>query len=120
MQADVIHIGDFKSYGENFYRTGPSEPALRQEEELIGSVFDGIVNDVAEGRKLTPDKVRALIDHGSMTAREAKEAGLADELFYRTGFNAKLRETYGKDADFDDCYELPISTDPRSRDWWIF
>lgn len=115
VQADVIHIGDFKSYGENFYRTGPSEPALRQEEELIGSVFDGIVNDVAEGRKLTPDKVRALIDRGSMTAREAKEAGLADELFYRTGFNAKLRETYGKDADFDDCYELPDLDGPKIK-----
>jgi protease-4 len=113
--ADVIHIGDFKSYGENYYRTGPSEPALRQEEELIGSIFDGIVADVAEGRKLTPDKVRGLIDCGTLTAREAKEAGLADELLYRTGFNAKLRETYGKDADFDDSYELPDLDGPKIK-----
>jgi len=115
VQADVIHIGDFKSYGENFYRTGPSEPALRQEEDLVGSIFDDIVNDVAEGRKLAPDKVREVIDRGTLTAKEAKEAGLADDLLYRTGFNEKLRETYGKDADFDDSYELPDLDGPKVK-----
>ena len=30
VQVDVVHIGDFKSAGENFYRTGPSEAALKQ------------------------------------------------------------------------------------------
>ncbi len=115
VQADVIHIGEFKSYGENFYRTGPSEAALRQDEELIGSIFDGIIYDIAEGRKLAPEKVLSLIDRGSMTAKEAKEAGLADELLYRTGFNAKLREIYGKDADFDDAYELPDLDGPKIK-----
>lgn len=113
VQADVIHIGDFKSYGENYYRTGPSEPARVQEEQLIDSIYSAIVSDVAGGRKLSEAKVRELVDRGTMTATEAKDAGLADELLYRTGFNAKVRETYGADADYDFGYQLPDLDGPQ-------
>lgn len=111
--ADVIHIGDFKSYGENYYRTGPSDPAKLQEEQLIDSIYNVIVGDVATGRKLPEAKVRELVDRGTMTAAEAKEAGLADELLYRTGFNAKVRETYGAEADYDSGYQLPDLDGPQ-------
>ncbi len=113
VQADVIHIGDFKSYGENYYRTGPSEPARLQEEQLIDSIYSAIVSDVAGGRKLSEAKVRELVDRGTMTAAEAKDAGLADELLYRTGFNAKVRETYGAEADYDFGYQLPDLDGPQ-------
>lgn len=113
VQADVIHIGDFKSYGENYYRTGPSEPARVQEEQLIDSIYSAIVGDVAGGRKLSEAKVRELVDRGTMTATEAKDAGLADELLYRTGFNARVRETYGADADYDFGYQLPDLDGPQ-------
>jgi protease-4 len=112
VQADVIHIGDFKSFGENFYRTGPSDQARQQEEQLLDSVFDGLVRDVATGRKLTEKKVRELIDRGTMTAAEAKSGGLADETSYRTDFNAKLLETY-PDAEFDTAYQLPDLDGPQ-------
>jgi protease IV len=113
VQADVIHIGDFKNFGENYYRTGPSEPSRLQEEQLIDSIFSAIIGDVASGRKLSEAKVRALVDRGTMTAAEAKEAGLADERLYRTGFNAKIRETYGEDADYDSGYQLPDLDGPK-------
>jgi protease-4 len=105
--ADVIHIGDFKSFGESFYRTGPSEFAQKQQDALIDSIFSQIVRQVAEGRKLEPAKVRELIDRGAMTAREAVDAGLADKLDYRTDFVAALRKKFGKDMKFDREYELP-------------
>lgn len=107
IRADVVHIGDFKSFGENFYRTGPSDYALKQEEALIDSIFSQIVGQVADGRKLKVDQVRDLIDDGSLTAQKAVDAKLADHLMYRTDFVAKLKETYGESADFDRSYELP-------------
>lgn len=107
VQADVIHIGEFKSYGEAYYRSGPSDFAKQQEETLITSIFDQIVADVASGRKLSPEKVRALIDDGALTAAKVVAAGLADEVLYRTEFVKKLHETYGKDAKFDRKYQLP-------------
>jgi protease-4 len=113
IRADVIHIGDFKSFGENFYRTGPSEPAKQQEEQLIDSIFGSLVSDVAKGRKISEEKVKELIDRGTFTAVEAQKEGLVDELLYRTGFNDKIRETYGEDADYNDSYQLPNLEGPR-------
>jgi protease-4 len=107
IQAEVIHIGDFKSYGETYYLSGPSDYARQQEEKLIDSIFEQLVSEVAEGRKLPPEKVRALIDDGALTATGAVEAGLADEVLHRTDFVKKLRETYGKEAKFDRKYQLP-------------
>ncbi len=113
VRADVIHIGDFKSFGENFYRTGPSDYALKQEETLINSVYDQIVQQVAAGRKLKAEVVQTLIDDGSLTPKRVVDAKLADHLMYRTDFVKKLHETYGEDADFDRGYELPDLEGPE-------
>lgn len=113
VQAEVIHIGDFKSFGETFYRTGPSDYAKQQQEQLIDSIYQQLVDGVAEGRKLDPAKVRSVIDDGSINARGMVDAGIADELLYRTDFVKKLRETYGKDAKFDRSYELPDLDGPE-------
>jgi len=113
VRADVIHIGDFKSFGETFYRTGPSDYAKQQEGKLIDSIYAQIVELVATGRKLDPAKVRAAIDDGGLTAKKVVAAGLADELMYRTDFVKKLSETYGDDADFDREYELPDLNGPE-------
>lgn len=113
VRAEVIHIGDFKSFGETFHRTGPSDQAKRQEEQLIDSIFDQLVTDVAAGRKLEAGKVRSIIDDGGLNAGGMVEAGIADHLMYRTDFVKKLRETYGKDADFDRSYELPDLDGPE-------
>ncbi|MGB6223597.1 signal peptide peptidase SppA [Haloferula sp.] len=110
--ADVIHIGDFKSFGEEFYRTGPSEFAEKQTNELIGGIFDQLTSDVASGRELTTEKVVSLIDRGTFTPEEAKEAGLIDDLKYRTDFNKELKEKYST-ADFDDKYALPDLDGPE-------
>lgn len=113
VRADVIHIGDFKSFGETYYRSGPSDYAKQQEEKLIDSVFGQIVDQVAAGRKIDPAKVRGAIDSGVLTAKEVAAAGIADHLMYRTDFVKKLKETYGEDADFDREYELPDLDGPE-------
>ncbi|WP_265594484.1 S49 family peptidase [Haloferula sp. BvORR071] len=110
--ADVIHIGDFKSYGEEYYRTGPSDFAKQQKEELIGGIFDQIVAKVAEGRKVPAEKVRALIDLGTFTTAQAKETGLVDELKHRTDFSSAVRAAY-PGADFDHEYKLPDLDGPE-------
>jgi protease-4 len=113
VRAEVIHIGDFKSFGETFYRSGPSEPAQRQQDALIDSVFTQLVDAVAEGRKLPRERVLELIDDGTLNVASAVEAGLADHAMHRSAFADKLRETYGKDAKFERSYELPDLDGPE-------
>lgn len=113
VRAEVIHIGDFKSFGETFYRTGPSEQAKQQEEQLISSVFGQVVDDVAAGRGLEVGKVRSIIDDGTLNAAGMVDAGMADHLLHRTDFVRKLREAYGEETEFDRHYELPDLDGPE-------
>lgn len=110
--ADVIHIGDFKSFGEQYYRTGPSEFAKQQTEELIGGIFDQLVGEIAEGRKVPAEKIRGLIDLGTFTPQQAKDAGLVDELKHRTDFSAAVKAAY-EGAEFDREYALPDLDGPE-------
>lgn len=110
--ADVIHIGDFKSFGEEYYRTGPSDFAKQQQEELVGGIFDQIVSRISEGRKVAPDKVRAMIDLGTFTPRQAKEAGLVDDLKHRTDFSAAVKAAH-EGAELVHDYELPDLDGPE-------
>ena len=110
--ADVIHIGDFKSFGEEFYRTGPSDFARSQQEELINGIFEQIVSQVAEGRKVEPKKVRAMVDLGTFTASAAKEAGLVDALSHRTDFSKAVKAAY-EGAEIDHRYALPDLDGPE-------
>jgi len=110
--ADVIHIGDFKSFGEEFYRTGPSEFAKLQKEELIGGIFDQIVAEVSEGRKVPAEKLSSLVDLGTFTAQQAKDAGLVDDLKHRTDFASAVKAAY-EGAKFDRKYELPDLDGPE-------
>ncbi|MEK7953415.1 S49 family peptidase [Luteolibacter soli] len=110
--ADVIHIGDFKSFGEEYYRTGPSEFAKQQKEELIGGIFDQLVAEVSEGRKVPAEKLRSLVDLGTFTAQQAKDAGLVDDLKHRTDFATAVKAAY-EGAKFDRKYELPDLDGPE-------
>lgn len=113
IRADVIHIGDFKSYGETYYRSGPSDYAKQQQDQLIDSIFAQLVDNVASGRNLSADQIRSLIDDGSLTPTKAVQAGLADHAMYRTDLVKLLRATYGKDAKFDRNYQLPDRSGPE-------
>jgi len=113
LQVDVIHIGDFKSAGETLYRTEPSEYAKKQENLLFDSIFNQLLKLIAEGRKMKPEALRALIDDGLVTPERAMKAGLVDTLQYRTDFITKVRKHYGEEAKFDRSYALPNLRGPE-------
>jgi len=116
VQADIIHIGDFKSAGEPFYRTGPSKEADEQTNRLLDGMFEQMIEMVAESRQIDPAALRSLIDRGMMSPREAVEAKLVDELMFRQDFNAALKRKYGNDVKLtrkygqkDEAHEVDLS-----------
>lgn len=115
VQAEVIHIGDFKSAGETFYRTGPSEPAAKQQQILIDSLFKQITTQIAQGRGISEEKMLEIIDMGEITPEKALELKLVDHLDYRTDFIKKAKAAYEKGTDFDRSYELPDLNGPEIK-----
>ncbi len=99
VEADIIHCGAFKSAGEPFYRTGPSEAAEQQTNSLLDSIYEQIIADIAESRHLSPETVSDLIDKGLFHPDEALEAKLVDALQYRGDFVQSIRRKYGRDTE---------------------
>jgi protease-4 len=83
VRANFEHVGDFKSAVEPYERTGPSAPAAEATNALLDSLFDHIVQRMAEGRGIDTTQMEALIDDPPITAKDAAARGLIDERVYR-------------------------------------
>ena len=98
VQADIIHCGAYKSAGEPMYRTGPTPEAEEQTNKILDSMFQQMIDDIADSRGLAPEKVRELVDVGMFSAKEALAAKLVDKLAYREEFVETVKQRYGADT----------------------
>ena len=92
VQIEVDHIGRYKDAGDMFTR-GNMSPETR---EVLGQVLDQIYNDfcstVGEGRHKSAADIKTLIDLGPFMAKEAKAAGLVDQLGYEDDVYSDLKK----------------------------
>lgn len=93
-EAEVIAVSPYKSAGDTFTRNDFSPEAREQAERLVDARFETMVSAIAEGRSLTLEEVRKLIDAAPYAASEAVEAGLLDGAAYED----ELPEHLGTDA----------------------
>jgi protease-4 len=80
VQALQISSGAEKGMGSPFRPVSNEERKIFQ--DLIDSMYNRFVSVVAEGRKMEPERVRQLADGRIYTSREAKDAGLIDQIGY--------------------------------------
>ncbi|MCO6436384.1 MAG: signal peptide peptidase SppA [Phycisphaerae bacterium] len=96
---DFEHMGAYKSAAEMFTRTTASPEASDMRDWLLDSLYEGIINMIAEGRSMSPDKVRELINGAPYTAEEALEAGLIDAVEHRQDFAKYVERRHGSDTE---------------------
>ncbi len=82
VEADFEALREYKVSPDTFRRSSMSGPHREMLEAILDSLFDEVVTQIAEGRGLQPEQVRALIDRMPLSARESVEVGLADEVAY--------------------------------------
>jgi protease-4 len=80
--VDVVNVSPFKSAGDPFVRTDFSDESRAQAEWLLDARYDELVRGIAEGRKLSEDRVRELIDCAPYSAEDAVRHGLIDAALY--------------------------------------
>ncbi len=90
LEPDLEAIAEYKVAPDTFRRLTMSEPHREMLDAILDSYFGEIVTAIAEGRGLTPARVRELIDRMPLTAAEAVEAGLADAVLYEDELAAYL------------------------------
>jgi protease-4 len=122
VRAEFVRIGEHKSAPEMFTESGPTPAADRDHRDALEQAERVVVGEIAAGRRLTFDELRARVARGPFTAREAKEAGLVDGFAYDDELAGVVAEALGRavplvDADgapaFDD--ESPRALGPRGR-----
>lgn len=96
VKAQFAKIGDYKSFPEAFTGTGPTEPASAMQDWLLDGLWDDVVGGIAEGRGKTPEQVRALVDTGPFTSKDAVDAGLVDGAVYWDEITEAVGEKFGR------------------------
>lgn len=95
-----VHVGDFKSYNEQFTRTNHSEYAKKAVEEMLDDYYNRVVNTIAQSRQKSPEDVKAIIDNAPYNAVEAQKQSLIDGAKYKDEVYAELKNRLGyKEAD---------------------
>ncbi len=98
VEADIEHMGAYKGAGEPFTQTGPSPEAQEMLQWIVKDLFEQWVEDIAQGRRLPAERVRALIDDGPFFAKAALDAELVDEVLDAESFLDALYERYGDEV----------------------
>lgn len=104
VQADYMHMGDYKSAAEMLTRTEPSEPADENVNWLLDGMYDSLVDMIAQSRGKRARQVRRLIDRGPYLADQALEKGLIDAIETREEFVARLKADFGQQVEIDNRY----------------
>src|SRR5438034_6676713 len=82
VEADFIHIGDYKGAAEPLTREKFSDPVRENLTSLIDSLYDDMVTTIVKDRPISIAQAREIIDTGLLTAKRAKELGLIDRIAY--------------------------------------
>ncbi len=96
VKAEFMRIGAHKSAPEQFTNTAPSETAKADTTEYLREQEATWTRAVSQGRKLTPEQVRAAVAKGPFVASEAKASGLVDSIAFEDELEKRAAELVGK------------------------
>jgi protease IV len=89
---------EYKSAVETFTEKEMSGPAREMATRLAESAYEQIVEGIAVRRQLEPAKVRELVDDAPLSATAGREAGLVDQLGYRSDVYEALDKRLGENT----------------------
>ena len=82
VQADMFHIGDYKTASNTFTEERMTPAHRESTQALIDDLYQAVIAGLAANRKLDAAKVRDLVDRSPLPQEEYVKAGLVDSLGY--------------------------------------
>lgn len=114
VEPQFVRRRQYKSAVEQYTHTEPTGPSLEQTEALLDDLSEALIGGIASGRSLDPQAVKALIDGGPYTAKEALEKGLVDEIAYAD----QVEDVVSAQLDLDDPDFRGLSEMPQAHSGW--
>ncbi len=100
LQPQIFYAGKFKSATEPFRRTDMSEPNREQIKSFLTAFHEDYLEKVAAARNMSPQQLEEIMDKLLVrNAEDAKEHGIADEIFYEDQVYDEIRTKLGLDED---------------------
>ncbi|MCF2672834.1 signal peptide peptidase SppA [Fusobacterium varium] len=85
IEFNVIHVGDYKAYGENLIKEHISKEYKENIERMYNRKYNNFVNNIAAERKVNHDFINEKILNGDLMVSEPnqmKKLNLVDEFMY--------------------------------------
>jgi len=82
VEIDLVKIGGYKTAAETLTQSASSDENKEQVNRLLDNIFGQFVEGIAEGRDISTDSVKKIIDNGPYTSADAIKFGLVDGLSY--------------------------------------
>jgi protease-4 len=92
VRMEVETAGKYKDAADQFSRDSLTPESRESLNSVLDSLYAHIVQVIAEGRRMTPAQVKALIDEGPYLATAARDKGLFDELMFEDEFNDSIKK----------------------------
>ncbi|MBR4851012.1 MAG: signal peptide peptidase SppA [Tidjanibacter sp.] len=99
LEVQIVRHGTYKSAVEPYITNRMSDANRKQTTEMVNSMWNTIIEDVALARNLSPHYIHQAAANLSIDSPEsAKELGFVDGLLYEDEVKARLAEIVGKSA----------------------
>jgi protease-4 len=95
IEAEMEHIGKYKSAVEPYSRDSMSDAFREVTNSILDEISRQFLEDTAQSRGKTAEEMRAIIDQGPFMSQQALDAGLVDGLLYEDEFRDKVKEKIG-------------------------
>ena len=104
----LIRHGKYKSAGEMYVRSTPSEENMEQNQAMVDSMWETVSKETAEARGISVDSLDYFIENLSISLPEDMVThNLADELLSVEGFKDKMATLAGKEK-YKDVKFIPF------------
>lgn len=91
IKPNIHKIDKYKSAAEMVLREDMSPEAREMRQWIMDDMWETAMSELSEDRGLSEEKLIDLMEHALFTAKEAKEAGLVDELLYWDELENRLK-----------------------------
>ena len=108
VKMQVFKVGTYKSAVEPFICTEMSEANREQVKSFLGSIWNGMLRDVAESRKLDVETLNTLAD-STLLLCEA-DVFVENKLVDRLGYLSEVKDALKERLELDDDDDLTFTT----------
>ena len=118
IKADFVRIGAHKSAPEQLMNEQGSDAARADHEDVLRNVEAVFVKNLAQGRRLPEDKIRASTRNGPFVAAEAREAGFVDGFAFDDELERVTQDLVGANIryeKYEDDSSMPAAFGPAPK-----